>query len=913
MLDNQQPANPLQLGQTLYEVLDATLIATPRGDSAARYHRVVCNADGIGPAHRETTSIDAQERILDVKVATDMHAARQQVFVLTADGVQMIGSDDGRVTTVSWTAPGLSRIVDLDPQRTGEPGLLLIGQDKQGTFLQSLNCASGALDPALRLPAAVAGALAGALLVRNQTEAHVIACMVRDGGLTVHDLGTSVLGANPSMTGVTSVELGGIQDSAVVGAATASLVSGTADQQVVLAYPDASGAPRVAVLGWNGDKLARLATLAPDVTFAPPAAARYRVATADLTQDGVDQVVIGYPATYAGVAGCAALLLLKFDNAAKDTPLRLLSKYAVANTDNQPLASIDLHLAAGLFGEALPDDQHSPREGGHAGILGVLIIGGGATFGQVLKGEASVLAGLVTVDPVDKAFPPLGSAPGVPQLLTAVETIDYQSPGFFALPSDLTGQSVILGPPTLSQAIGKGQLLAIIQAPPYERAVTTTRPSLTFGQGETEISGYNVNSNKTWMFSNDTAMSLGISTQTLSRNVNNSYGHGFDKLTDNSTTTTVQTLSTISLNDLVVLYQTSYYVWTYPVYRKASRSAPDGTMAVIFPVTPQPEQTVLTAGDPSLGYAPRTQNGTLLTDRELEPDEFDPSRALFGLYSIAVTDDTTGSTLPYDQTKMNSQNLSKNFTVHNTAADSAHFSVGTTLLQYVPVNFGLNLTNSDSYSESNVETTSLSHTVTLSITINTGSVKDIGYEYLITPYIYQHATLGCLVVSYRVSLQGKSWGDYYRGLYPQPILQALYPNSVDPVLAAFSRSISFRENSDGTVTVSAELFNNGLTDIEDVVCEFYRGAPESSGGDLTPPKALTGQRTVPNLRGSGRATVSMPMTLTSGDRVTVLVYVRIGSVDVSKTIYWAVYPASAFAGLPETRDALALDAARIIP
>ena len=362
--------------------------------------------------------------------------------------------------------------------------------------------------------------------------------------------------------------------------------------------------------------------------------------------------------------------------------------------------------------------------------------------------------------------------------------------------------------------------------------MTVSAPTLAFGQGETEISGYNVSSNKTWMFSNDTAVSLGIPVGTLSRNVNNSYGHGFDRLDDNSTSTLVQSTMTISRDDLMVLYATSYYVWTYPVYRKANQSDPDGTMAVIFPVSPQPQQSLLAASDPSLGYAPRSQNGVLLSYQQLQPDGFDPSLELFGLYSIAVTDEQ-GGTLFYDQTKMVSQNVSKTSTVHNTTTDSEHFSISTTLLQYVPVNFGLNLTQGENYSESEVQTTTLSHTVSLSVTVTAGAVKDIGYEYVITPYIYQHKTLGCLIVTYQMALRGKSWADYYR--LPQARLQALYPFSADKVLAAFSRSISFKDNGDGAVEVSVEIFNNSLGEINDVVCEFYKGAPVLDTSGIKPP------------------------------------------------------------------------------
>jgi len=890
-----QPQNPLQLGQTLYEVLDVTVIGTPRSAAAARYNRVIYNADGGSPV--EPLDLEAQDQIRDVKAATNMHAAVQNVYVLTADKVQIIGSDHGKATSRTWPVSNLSNIVDLDPQQIQDPHLLLLGQDAQSIFLQSLDCSTGHLSSPLRLPATVTGRVVGALLARNQLDAHAIVCTVHNGQLTVNDLGSSVLGANPTMSSVNTISLGAVQNSAVVGITTASLAARTADQQVVVTCPDPQGVLNVAVLGWTKQTLVSVATATPDLSFAPPDGAVFRVAAGDLLGNGVDQLVVGYSATYQSVKGCAALLLFELEEGANGTQsLKQLSKYAAANTGSQPLASIDLHLAVGLFGEALPSGQTAVSADAPAGVLGVLVVGGGATFDQLMKGEASILAGLVPVDVVEKSFPRLNNSPGLPQHLTDVMTIDYQS-GFFALPSDVTGQSVILGPPTLSQSVGKGQLLAVIQAPPFESSgdVSTTNPTLTFGQSVSQIAGCNVSSNKVWMFSQDTGLSIGIAGQTLGQHVSSSYGYGFDQVDDYSTSTLVQSTTTISVDDLIVLYAMSYYVWTYPVYRKASQDAPDGTMAVIFPMTPEPVQSIIPASDPSLGYIPRSQNGVLLSYVNLQPDGYDESQLLFNLANMSVTDEPSGSTLYYDQTQMVSENISKSFMVHNSTMDSAHFSISTTLLAYIPIHFGLNLSEGQTYSESDVQTTMLSHTTTMNITVTSGSVSDIGYEYQITPYIYYHQTMGCLMVSYEVAMPGKLWASRYE---PRVMLQSVYPNSTDPVLRGFSRSISFQNNDDGTVEVNVEVFNNSLKEIRNIVCEFYYGAPSvDNDKKLTPPTKMVGQQRLEMLPSTGRATMSMNMSLQQKDPVVVLVEYSVPAPDGMQVreVYWGIYPPSAFA------------------
>ncbi|MEU0837789.1 hypothetical protein, partial [Streptomyces sp. NPDC005969] len=190
-----QPQNPLQLGQTLYEVLDVTVIGTPRSAPAARYNRVIYNADGGSPV--EPLDLQAQDQIRDVKAATNMHAAVQNVYVLTADKIQIIGSEHGKATSRTWPVSNLTNIVDLDPQQIQDPHLLLFGQDAQSIFLQSLDCSTGHLSSPLCLPTTVTGRVVGALLARNQLDAHAIVCTVHNGQLTVNDLGSSVLGANP--------------------------------------------------------------------------------------------------------------------------------------------------------------------------------------------------------------------------------------------------------------------------------------------------------------------------------------------------------------------------------------------------------------------------------------------------------------------------------------------------------------------------------------------------------------------------------------------------------------------------------------------------------------------------------------------------------------------------------------------
>lgn len=902
--------NPLQLGQVLYPILDVSVVAVPHGVSAAQYNRVRFTSDG-GSA-LDALAIDPLASIIDVRAPADMHAAAQPVFVLTATALRRIGSANGAASEHSWPIDGssLRGIVGMDPQLTASPTLLLLGQDDAAPYLQWFDCGAGKVTNTLALPA-LSGSVRQAVLVRRQLSARVVVCTVADGKLLACDLGAGVLGASPAAPAQpTTLTLGNVADDVVVTLCVASLQPGP-DQQVAVAFADAGGALQLAVLGWdeNGTFTTVAASRAdalaagsgPKLCWEDVERPVYRLAAADLCASGHDQLVVGFATRFGGVAGSVALLLLELqtDGRGKVTGLTLLSTYVAAGTDGtQPLASIDLHLAAGLFGEALAADA-SGSPSADSGVLGVLVIGAAATAEQLFSGSAAVLTGLVTVSPNGKTFPPVASTPVVPQLLSAVATLDAGANAIFAVPSDVTGQSVFLGPPSFTQREGKGQLLAIVSAPPFENSpdVSVQAPSLSFSQGQTDMQGYNVSSNKMWMFSNDIGGSIGIGSVSLGQQVNRAYGHGFDKVDDSSTTTTVQTASIISSNDMLVTYAVSYDVWEYPVYRKARQNTPDGTMAVIFPQSASSIQTILLGSDASIGYKPRSQVGTLMSYANVSEGEFPTDGLLFVRMAFTVSDDSGGTLVTYDHSKMDSDNTMKTYTVHNSTTDSAHFSLSTTLFDYVPVNFGLNLGSNTTYSDNDVQTTSISITDTLSITVTSGAVKDVGYAYEITPYIYQHKTMGCLVVTYQVNLNGELWSSYPPYTTPQIMLVSLLPNSESALLRGFTRSVTFTDRSDGTTDVKIELLNNSLqAATSGVTCELFAGAPVvfPDGSAIIPPNVTPVTQTLPSLAGASRGTLTFPgMKLPDGQQLTLKVY-STGQAGAGH-VYWTIYPASAFA------------------
>ncbi|MFR9799557.1 hypothetical protein ACL02U_27235 [Streptomyces sp. MS06] len=909
--------NPLQLGETLYEVSDFTVVGTPKADfgtpeakKIAYCSRNVLDSDGFRPA--ESLPLMPQDRILDAKAVTIPKTARQSVFVLTADELHIIeppGNDGQEI--VRWPVCDLSVIVGIDPQVSADVCLLVMGKDARGIFLRSVGCHSGSVLSTTYLPKTVDGTVLGALLVRRQLEAHIVICTVRDSLIEIHDLGARAVGARPVIDSVTTVPIGRAI-SPDIGLTTAALKPGTPDQQVVVTHSidtDSNeikkGSLCVSVLSWaesgKGPELRKEVAMTHEtsVNMAPQDTPKYRVAAGRLLGNGADQLVVGYRAAYRSTSGCVGLLLFELQPQPDGSNrLVFLSDYAAGNKGAQPLASIDFRIAVGLFGDPLPEDQPTSARGKACGDLGVLVAGAGASFRQLLDGQASITAGLVTVDPARKTFPPQEEQPGEPRYLSELMIVDYRSKqGFYAFPSDVKGKSVILGPPTYSRTSGSGQLLAVIQAPPYQDdpTVTVEKPSLTFSEGQSGTKGVSVVSSNMWMFSKEFGESIGIRGQTLSHSISESYGNGFDNTADNSTTFSVQTIRPIAEADYLLTCTIVYDVWTYPVYRKSVQEKPDGSMAVIFPTDVERQQYLVPAYDPSLGYKPRSQIGSLLSYVDQELDGYVGSNRIFDLMGLTVSSDFPAS-LIFDENHMASKNIGKSFTVHNSATDSAHFTYSDSLLDYIPVSFGLNLSEGESYSQSDVETTMLSHSATMSISISGGRAADPQYLYGFTPYIYQHKTMGCLMVGYKVDLRGSAWNRYYAT--PRVALQALCPGTSNKVLAGFSRSISFRESSgrkgessDRKVQVSAEVFNNS-TQSTNACVEFYKGCPvENTEGSLDPTGDCLGKECL-QLQPTGRGTASMEIELAQADQVVVVVYPSTKS--NSRTAYWAIYPPSKF-------------------
>jgi hypothetical protein len=726
---------------------------------------------------------------------------------------------------------------------------------------------------------------------------------------------------------VTTVPLGNTSTdaSAEISVAVTRMLSKSADQQLAVAWVDDSGGCAISLIGWTDDGTpAVLAACKPRFEEATPEKPVYRLASADLLQRRAEQLVVGYPAAYGKgqdekVRGCAALMLLELNETTK--ALGCVSTYAVANAGGRRLASLDLHIAAGVFG---------PH-------MGVQVIGAAATLQDLAKGEAEVCCGFVAVlrdRGGDRGGFPQDTIPAKLEVGTTGEPIrlppiDASRSRLLAFPSDLSGQSVVLGPPKYKSTGKRAQILAIIQAPPYDKRTVDTAPNVAISWTYGDAAGSSVSTNKSWMDSTDTSMTMGIESLGLglSTATHDSFGKGFDKLKDNSSASNLQFHAFATDRDWVLLYETSYHAWLYPVVSSSSekllggdaKTSIGGEVAVIFPEDAYPRQTWKPAAQ--FPYRPRTEHGRLFSYVDSNLEGYDSKNLLFNT-GIATTVGTKqdSSSITLDKGNMTTNTDARHFSVLNSVSNHATWSGSTAMFEFLPsMNFGLNLGSSHTYSDSKVETTHLTVHTNMSVSISSGSVKGPTYAYEFEPVLYHHDKLGCLMLAWKVDLTGEAWqpgSEAEDRALTAPQVCLIRPTTdaqEHPVFNQFSRSISFEEKN-GKVDINVEIFNNSPSPASKISCKFYVGKPisvpvksraENSQDD--PPATVRKRLQVPGepedylgmkslndvIAPLERRTVTLE-NQPLADPLYVTVQLFMGEMTDESYIYWGVYPPERF-------------------
>lgn len=897
------PQNPMALGQTLYQVLNAGVFGIPKGQKDIQFQHVSVNQEGIAVQNHLPLSV---QQITQVQPVFNMQTAKRPLLVLGDDNIVLIEGEESQLNTRSWSNDhDIQAIIGDNTDVIDEAQILLAGSINSGILeIYSLSLSENDGPQKQISLQHLSGHYEAGLIIQFGTTAMLVVATKANDTLNLYAIDLAELAQSRAVALSPALAINNVADQAV--SMHAASLSSDAQQQTVLAYTDTQNNAQLSIVEWTNSQSARLLatssisqmipTSGPMLSSISIERQQFHISSSDFKGAGYQQLILAFSAKYDEVSGCVALISLELSPS--QDHITAISSYVVANQNQQPFSSISLDIAAGLFGAL------STHANGGQGLLGVLAIGAGATFQQLLKGEASLLAGFIPVNPANAQFPEMGKTVQTPQYINSLLTIDANSTQVQGTASDLLGQSIVLGAPSLQQITKQGgQLLALIQAPPYEASSTVSKiaPTVTVSHETVAGKAYDVSANRTWLFSEEAGKDLGLGDLSLSESVTRSYGKGFSKTKDNQFSQSVKITHTLSQDDLAVLYTVSYSAWRYPVLRPSTSQKPNGELLVLFPNEPEITLSYLDANVSTLGYTPGHQNGKLLSYINQSPPGFQANNEIFLPVKFEVAAGNDSTVVSYNKTHATKNSVGNSFTVHNTTEGSAKYDLDTQLFDYFPISFGLDIDTTHDYNSSKVTTTSLNHTSNMTVTISSGTVTDTEYAYFVTPKIYRHDTLGCLVLAYETSLstagagQGSGWAQYFK--QPDPILKCVYPFTQDPILGSFTRDIKVTEapEANGQKNVVVSIFNNALNPASAVSCSLYRGKPVLKGKSINPPQAHLATQTIKHIDAASQVQVSFSLALATSGDLTVEI-----STASSKHIYWAVYPPEDFSkGSPE--------------
>jgi hypothetical protein len=654
-----------------------------------------------------------------------------------------------------------------------------------------------------------------------------------------------------------------------------SMRANSADPQIAVGW----GGVNIALVGWGaGGKLTPLATVKL------PNPEGITLAAADLLHKGVDQLVLG---TQTG------LMLLTLDEKSDGTAS--LNCFSKLDWDLTEPGWIDfgVWIDAGLFGTC----------------MGVQVVACAAKEGQK---QIFTRCGFVPVDPN------LGFRPNQKPYWAWIKDLmgdpnERVIPtGGVAIPfrTDLGGQSVRLGEPKLQPVDVCNQILAVIQVPPYDISLTKdlARPTIHYSKSINENSGYSVSSDSAYSFSKDFAEHLQIGDfLSLGKNVQDSFMRSFTKMAERGENINVSFGATGDTHDLLLVYGMSYDVWRYPV--ESSVATAKNEILVVVP-TARPEVKIVEGYHPEYGYRPRSEVGMLLSYFDVvKKDGFNEANRLFEPISIPVSESPGGSSESGDALKSIGASVGTHYSISNSISTSAQLTLQTELFGFLPINFGLNVSEHETFANSTVSTAHTTGSEHMNWSVSSGSVRDSIYSYNIKPCIYMHEKLGFLVISWDVDL---SPGANYnleapvlpanrRLDDPDICLMRVAPFSADVFQKSFSRSIWFDDTTPEKLTIEVDVFNNSIRESGEVTCELFEGKPMPVYDDhvkawkLEPPKKHLGQATCAGLKTRGREKLKLTVQKPRTTPCYITVQVSCKGGPPKKKIYWNIYPADQLA------------------
>jgi hypothetical protein len=744
------------------------------------------------------------------------------------------------------------------------------------------------------------------------------------GKLKVHAVAWEHLAAHVKDADVETLPLGDLSanPAAELEAIATNMRATSTDQQIAVAWPDTASTAKIALVGWGADgKATLLAMVAPEMAGASATPVR-RLAAADLLHLGTEQLVFAYPVG-AWWENKTELMLFTLDEpAGSSANLKCFSKLLCPdesipawwkpNSGFQYLMTSDLvvldpqrylRVSAGVFGTCMGVQLVSGCS--YDGFTGrnKMWPGNPVKEGPIIECVGS----FVPVDP-NVGFRATEGPHSFSSLLSWGGNLvgSRGTRRLFWFPSDLAGHSVRLGKPTLKPVDVCNQILAVIQAPPYEVELSPGEaPSVTYSKSSSEASGYSVSFDSAYTLSKDFGKSLSIGGLSIGKTVHDSWAQSFNKVQDRGESIEVSFSDTADTHDCLLVYGTSYNVWRYPVLQ-SSTPVPGNEILVVVPTAPGAQLKPVPGFHPAYGYRPRSEVGMLLSYVGVEKDGFTPDNRLFQPDGISVSESSGGSSASGSLLKSNSDTIGKHYTISNSISTSAHLTLQTELFNYLPISFGLNVSNNETFADSTVNTTHVTRSEHMSWSVNSGRVSDSIYSYDIIPCIYIHDKLGFLVISWDVDLSpGTNYnprapvdGKMRRLDNPDICLIRSQPFSKDNKAKWYSRSISFDDKTPGKLIVEVEVFNNSINPAEEVKCEFFAGMPAVVKDVWGPTGTKLGEATLPELHAQGRSSKPLSLTVPRPQKLPYYFSVRVsckGPPVLKPKTYWNVYPADSLA------------------
>lgn len=474
----------------------------------------------------------------------------------------------------------------------------------------------------------------------------------------------------------------------------------------------------------------------------------------------------------------------------------------------------------------------------------------------------------------------------IPQRTGNINDFSPEEIGYFLCANiDFSGNSISVGVPKLTENNKSMQVIGLYRCIPFDVRQYQMLPSVLISTSETVMTGISKSTHSSWQSGYNVSANVSYLVFSVNAHYGESVGGSNLHMKTDQSTISLHVSSGIADTDILHCYGSQFYLWEYPLYQKTTMDKPFDYLTVLIP--DGFTDALLDTTDDRFAYDQDYEIGQILTYLDAVKPGYDPDRLWFNKTTFTCTADSQGGGTTLTYSKDNSTHTEE----QNSIEDGINASVS------IGLNFGeAGMSLSGHYTKHNVKNsaTSTTRSDNLTITFHSGVVKDSGYEYTITPIVYTHAKNNMLIIACDIELTGPSWKQLYQT--PQIILMRVYPFTKDPKILHFSRSIRFFEKSDDSVDVNVCVFNNSFSLARSIVCRIYTGM----GVYLSEKKpdisrcTLIDTLNLDSLDGLERHTFSsLHHTLPKNTVVTVEVF-QDDFEDVTKKIYWGIYPYDAF-------------------